>query len=80
MDNLDKLPQLVSAEELKNKLLFSVMVVSSQPYLKLLRLSLSLDYDKICIVSIKNLRVEFLLVISTGANEMPFFTKKYLDL
>ena len=28
LDNLDKLPQLVSAEELKNKLLFSVMVVS----------------------------------------------------
>ena len=48
LDNLDKLPQLVSAEELKNKLLFSVMVVSSQPYSKLLRLSLSLDYDKIC--------------------------------
>ena len=29
LDSLDKLPQLVKAEELKNKLLFSVMVVRS---------------------------------------------------
>ena len=29
LDSLDKLPQLVNAEELKNKLLFSVMVVST---------------------------------------------------
>ena len=28
LDSLDRLPQLVNAEELKNKLLFSVMVVS----------------------------------------------------
>ena len=41
LDNLDKLPQLVSAEELKNKLLFSVMVVSS--HIQLLGLSFSLD-------------------------------------
>ena len=34
LDNLDKLPQLVSAEELKNKLLFSVMVVSCTTFLK----------------------------------------------
>ena len=30
LDSLDRLPQLVNAEELKNKLLFSVMVVSNE--------------------------------------------------